>query len=123
VKQWKLETWDDLHCADGEQVAADTTVTLAFGGRAVELDLTGAHADELAKLLAPWLDAGQPAGKAAPSPGTPRAGRTRTARGTWLRAWCEERGIEWRKSSGKAYFPKAARNAWDAHLRGQGGAA
>ena len=62
-----VQVLDDMHqLHDGTEVDAEARVILALDGEARQLDLTEAHAKELAEMLRPWLEAGIEAPKRKP---------------------------------------------------------
>jgi hypothetical protein len=120
VKEVQILISDDLTYAEtGKKVEADETLILAIGGVKRELDLTSQHADELRKLLEPYLRAGHMPGTEPQAPsrqGTTAGkslmvGRERMAK---LRDWVDEthlRGLSgpdrpaYMTTTGKHYAP------------------
>lgn len=124
-----VKIWDDVHAQDGERVAADAQVELTYvvkrngkeQSRQVKLDLTDAHAGELDKELARWLDAGH-APDALASHGKPGSAQAREFY-AGLRMWAQSVGRDgehW--TSGKngrpkqLYYPKALVADYEAFL-------
>jgi Lsr2 protein len=127
----EVRLWDDLHAKDGERVPGDTQVELTVktkkGVRHVRLDLTAAHAEELEKVLAPWIEAGQVPGTPA-SHGKPGSAQAREFY-AGLRTWAAEVGrSEEHWTSGKGghprqfYYPKRLIADYEAFLAGKAAA-
>ncbi|MET3172816.1 UNVERIFIED_ORG: hypothetical protein ABIB52_000644 [Arthrobacter sp. UYCu721] len=74
---------DDLNGSD-----ADETVSFALDGSSYEVDLNGAHAEELRALMRPYTEAARKAGA-----GTGPARRSAGARSGEVRAWAKEQGL------------------------------
>jgi hypothetical protein len=99
---------DDLDRAQGIITDADETVTLAFNGREVELDLTTAHKEELAGLLAPYFKAvSRTLGGELPMTGSLSSRRSFKRD---VRNWAREHG--WPNLEPGGYIPKAATLAY-----------
>lgn len=140
----EVHLWDDLHDhQDGGRVPADVQVELTYktrnGTRHVRLDLTEAHLRDLDKVLAPFLDAGQPPGSQAGAttknggkirrgpPGGPGGTESRRWR-EGLRAWADGLGLvnrvdpgypAWQTVTGKHYYPADLEDAYTLHLDGR----
>lgn len=139
----EIRLWDDLHAKQGDKVPSDVQVMLEYKGKRRRLDLTSAHAEELDKLLAPYMAAGQnpdapPAHSTArpEKPGTKAGGKLlRVApegmsphdwrRG--MREWSDSLGLvnrkdpdlpAWQSSPGKWYYPGDLEDAFLLHLQG-----
>lgn len=68
------------------------TVTLSWGGKNVEIDLSAENRAKVDELLAPYLRAGRrPRTSAAPAPSLSKAERRRRSA---VRTWAAEHGIE-----------------------------
>lgn len=79
---------------DGSE--ADGTVRFALDGVDYEIDLNAAHAEELRKILAPYVEAGRKAGGSARRPGR-RSDRRGAATGpnvSDVREWAKAQGLE-----------------------------
>jgi hypothetical protein len=124
-----VKLWDDLHARAGERVASDVQVELTYrtkrGVQHVRLDLTGEHGEELDKVLAPWLEAGQ-APDALASHGKPGSAQAREFY-AGLREWAASVGrAEEHWTTGKngrprqLYYPKRLIADYEAHLRQAG---
>jgi hypothetical protein len=113
-----FQTVDDLHQAeDGEQVTADRTHQLALDGRTVEIDLTAAHYDELAKLLSRYFAAGRkgPGGDRTPGGRRPGSGRATGSYNAGMRAYADAHGISYRtQAHGKPSYNVGLRRAYAA---------
>lgn len=137
----EVRLWDDLHHRqDGEKVAADVQVELEYRcekrTRRVRLDLTAQHGDELAKLLAPYLEAGTPSDDQGQSEVKPGGKIRRKPPGdmpnrVWrrqMRAWADELGLvnredsrypAWQTVTGKHYYPSDLEDAFLLHQAGR----
>jgi hypothetical protein len=110
-----FQTVDDLDYAEGKKVAADRTHRLTLDRRDVELDLTAAHYDQLAALLAPYLDAGRPPQDGGRPATAPARGRNVSRQGGGMRAYADAHGINYRtQHSRKPYYPQSLRAAYAA---------
>lgn len=124
----EVRLWDDLHAREGEKVPSDVQVELTYktrkGTRHVRLDLTAVHGDELDKLLAPYLEAGQQPDAPAHhgKPGSTQAREFYAG----LRAWAASAGRSgehW--TTGKNgqpkqyYYPKRLIADYEAYLAAQ----
>lgn len=119
----EIRLWDDLHAKQGEKIPSDVQVTLEYKGKRRRLDLTTAHAEELDKLLAPWMEAGQ--SPDAPPVTAHKAGSVE-AREFYagLRAWAASVGrTDEHYTSGKNgqprqfYYPRKLVADYEEHLR------
>jgi hypothetical protein len=124
-----IASLDDLHFADGERVEAAGTHVLILDGQATEIDLTDEHADELAKLIAPYFAAGRrPADPAVRGRGrhTPALGGGSGKRGMTgrpraetraARDWAREQGLVHliTTPAGGSYYKQEFVDKWDAH--------
>ncbi|MDR1852251.1 MAG: Lsr2 family protein [Propionibacteriaceae bacterium] len=88
AQRTRVELIDDL---DGS--AADTTITFGYEGKNYEIDLTAAHAAELASVLEPYIKVGRKVGQ--------MAGVRRTYNRVQLsapqdviRAWAKSKGLK-----------------------------
>jgi hypothetical protein len=144
VQTVEVKLWDDLHHRqDREKVPAEVQVELTYRtekvSKCVRLDLTAAHGDELAKLLAPYLAAGQSpeaedSAREVKSGGKirrgPPGGPGGSAARKWrenLRAWSDGLGLvnrddpgypAWQTTSGKHYYPADLEDAFILHKDG-----
>ena len=91
MKEVTVVSYDDLHLAEEDRrVPADGTVTLAYNGTAVEIDLTDKNRDELEAGIMPYLKVGRRvAGRTGPRPGTTYPPGTRAAKQA-MRNWADE---------------------------------
>lgn len=108
--------WDDLILAEeGTKKPADITVTLAYNGAEIDLDLSTEHANELGSVLARYFDAIRKLrqGKAR-SP----VDSTRTQYNKGLREWANREGLNYRTTTGKYYYSERLKAAYDAYLAG-----
>lgn len=139
----EVHLWDDLHHRqDGERVPAAVQVELAYKcdkrTRRVRLDLTAQHEEELAKLLAPYLEAGtapdaqdqdqtdvKPGGKIRRRPPGDMPNRIWRRQ---MRAWADELGLvnrddarypAWQTVTGKHYYPSDLEDAFLLHQAGR----
>jgi Lsr2 len=106
----RTELVDDLD----KTSKADHTVRFGLDGIEYEIDLSEAHAGQLATMLSPYLDAGRPA-----APVT-RNGRKRSSgggsgtnrrRSQAIRAWAAEQGLE---VGDRGRIPASVTEAYDA---------
>ncbi|MDR2373153.1 MAG: Lsr2 family protein [Bifidobacteriaceae bacterium] len=102
---------DDL---DGSEAAE--TVSFGIDGVTYEIDLSGAHADELRRGLAKWVEAARRlpvrgGGRAIRSPGRPPARPRAAVNGeiAKIRAWAREKGLE---VSDRGRIPAPIRDAY-----------
>ncbi|MFE6226908.1 Lsr2 family protein [Streptomyces sp. NPDC057854] len=85
---------DDL---DGGE--ADETISFGLDGKTYEIDLSGAHAEELRKFLAPYIENGRKTGgrSSAGTRGRSAVTKQRAAdepSAEELRTWAKENGLE-----------------------------
>lgn len=116
---------DDLDQAAGKETPGATTHRLYFDGRAVEIDLSEQHADELTKTLAPYFEHGRT------QRGTDRANtrghgitsqKMSRAEGVAMRKWATERGLKnlFTTPQGGYYPKKELRELWQSHKHAEG---
>lgn len=111
-----LAVWDDLERMNGKNVVAETTRTLTYQGRTVELDLTNAHAKELDRQLQHWLNAGSPAGTVA-APSDMAASREYNK---GMREFADARGIKYEgKKAGGFYYSRDLQRQYAEYLAEQ----
>jgi hypothetical protein len=114
-----VQTIDDLHNSeDGEQVKADRTHRLRLDGRDVELDLTAAHHDELAKLLERYFKAGHRPQDAPPPREVPSHAKMSRNETRDLRAWADAQTppLSYEpRGKGSYYYSMDLRRKWAAH--------
>jgi hypothetical protein len=119
VKEISVASWDDLDYKEGIRTPADGTVRLVFGSQIVDVDLSAKHQAELAKSLAPYLEAGTRPDHV-PAPRVPGKGAHRPgirAYNAAMRKFADERGLHYTQSpTGKPFYPKALQEAYAAHL-------
>jgi Lsr2 len=99
---------DDLDRVSDVQLAGGRTVSLAYNGAQVELDLIPEHINELEQLLRPYFKAAEP------QPSTLQESRKRNME---TREWGKDNGWPDLKPGGN--IPKALRVAHAAHLAQQ----
>lgn len=116
TRELVLAVWDDLERKNGRNVVAETTRTLSYQGRTVELDLTNEHARELDRQLKHWLDAGSPAGTAA-APSDMAASREYNK---GMREFADAHGFSYEgKKAGGFYYSRELQRAYREHLAEQ----
>lgn len=109
--------WDDLEYLRGNRVPANSTITITYGGRTIEVDLSEDNAAILDKLLAPYLQAGRVT-RNAEKPLRDRASR-RTQRFREMKAvrkWADENGYSYTTPGGGIYYPKALQDAYEEYV-------
>jgi hypothetical protein len=99
---------------DGSEDDVDT-VHFALGNRRYEIDLSASNADKLHELLAPYIEAGRPAGRFPAATSAPaarkapaRADREQTVA---IREWARQRGME---VNNRGRIPKPVLEAYHA---------
>jgi Lsr2 len=105
MKEVIVRVVDDLDRVSDVALAGGRTVSLAFDGKQVELDLIPEHIDVLAAFLAPYFKAAEP------QPSTLQESRRHNAE---MRAWGKDHGWPDLKPGGN--IPKALRAAHAAYL-------
>lgn len=105
---------------------ADTTVYIGLNGTWVQLDLTDEHSDDLARLLRPWVEAGETVGEELVHKKTPKSHATakstvNQSRGRdWnigFRVWADENGRSYRTPKGGFYASVRDAGDYDAYLQ------
>jgi hypothetical protein len=121
-----IQAVDDLHMAeDGREVKATETRLVGLGSKRVELDLTAEHAEQLDKLLAPYLAAGHRPEPKPPSPGVAASAHAKMSRAEAadLRAWADAQTppLPYKKAeSSGPYYSIRLRRLWAAHKEAEG---
>ena len=113
---------DDLDHERGKATPAEITeLRLALGDEAVTLDLSAAHADELAAMLRPYLKAGRKLPAVKSSSEGKRVMRPRRPAEEYaaLRSWADGNGLSYTDKHGKNDY-KRIWPKWDAHKRETG---
>jgi uncharacterized membrane protein len=86
-----VEVTDDLDGSDGAE-----TITFAFDGKTMEIDLSKKNADKFRKAIQPFMDAARKSG--GPSRSTRRSSSTSSSSNSAdtaaVRAWAASNGIE-----------------------------
>lgn len=91
MKALQVLVFDDLELwGTGEKVKADETVTLGWGGKWVELDLTSKNANRLYEAIADFIAAGHPPGEGLMEPVRSEGGAYAYYR--QLREWADSQG-------------------------------
>lgn len=118
MKRVKVEAFDDLDWTEKRvETVASNTATVGWEGRWVELDLTEAHAVEVASFMSRLMAAGTALAK---PPGASHAGSPMSAahaRNVAMHSWAVVNG--WPVTDTKAggwYFPVKTRRAYDAAM-------
>jgi hypothetical protein len=120
-----IQAVDDLHMAeDGREVKATETRLVGLGNKRVELDLTAEHAEQLDKLLGPYLAAGHRPEPKPPS-GVADHAHAKMSRkeAADLRAWADAQTppLSYKKAeSSGPYYSIGLRRRWAAHKEAEG---
>lgn len=119
MREVTVVIYDDLdYCRDGTKTVAERTVTIGLDGVWRELDLSEVRYTELQKLLGPYLEAGHPPAEA-PKRNDPLRGRRNTPEFAYrkaLREFATANGFRYITETGKYYYSKKLKAAYDEYL-------
>jgi hypothetical protein len=113
--------WDDLELHScGGRISASHTVRLGLNGRWAELDLNESNYSRLMEYLGEYMEAGRrPVGQVRDT----EAGR-KIIKGReynrGIREFADARGISYTTASGKWYYSRDLRRAYEEHLADSG---